>query len=166
MGVVIHDLVPHIGEGELAVWYEDIDEKYADRMKHFLNRVKEELGFAAWHTTKPLNISSGEFSIIVSRDITHLRSSQPDDLDVEIHLRVRESSPEKEARGGVTFELIVTSFGGDKITHYCPYDFTNYKWARIDDEEGIEKRFLLVEELHLFRSIVVPLRNWLKGKSA
>lgn len=166
MGVVDGDLAPDLDDQDLDLCFEKIKIEYEDRLKNVLTHIKTELERFSWFCSKIYELEDGTYAIGVSRDASHLtRDGDPDEQDVEIIARLMNSKQWDGTRGGLSFNVDVTSFGGESVGGLTPFNWTEDVWVPAIDEDKVEARMQLIEKADPY-SMVKLLQKWLKGKAA
>jgi len=165
MGVV-DDLAPDLDDSELTECYEKIKATYEDRLKNVLTGIKTELERFSWFCSKIYEQEDGRYAIGVSRDANHLtRDGDPDEQDVDVVAQILNSKDWDGTRGGISFNVDITSYGGEMIGGLTPYNYTDDVWVPVTDESRVECRIHLIENADPY-DVVKLLQKWLKGRAA
>lgn len=66
---------------------------------------------------------------------------------VDIRFTIVESDVREGSDEGISFMLDFTAYGGRPLGSFAPYNYSEQLWIPLDDEDGIEQRFAMFEQL-------------------
>jgi hypothetical protein len=117
----------------------EIKNTYESRILKILNNMKSELEKSGFTTDEPGDISVEQYQY----EMMVQTSKEP----VSITFQIDESIEYDGTEDGLNFSIMVVGDGGLILGQVSPYNYTPEVWVNIDDKEGIEKRFKILERV-------------------
>ena len=119
-------------------------ERYNDRSLAVLNRMKEELVCEGYDCEGPFDMHGDDYR-------WYLLAQRPGTTDEENRCELTIIIAEQfnyEGHGrGLTFRFDAVEWGGAILGECCPYNYTPDVWVDSFDDESVEARWRLMEEL-------------------
>lgn len=131
---------------------EELYEKYKERILTIMDGMRQELTEAGYTVSETWDeiVDDYRWSIVVYIDDgapARCEEDDPSEEDVDIVFEICESQQYEGSDDGITFSISITRVGGEILGGYSPFNYTPKVWVPLDDEEAIEERFALFEQL-------------------
>ena len=116
-----------------------INRKYRPRILAILNKVAELLRSHKFQVVGPTDMA----------DDTYAYSLFVKSRKIDIRFTICESEHWDGEKGGVSFQLDITEFGGRVLGGFCPLNYTDKVWVSRKDKDAVEERFKLMERMDI-----------------
>ncbi len=118
-----------------------IKRKYVKRIRAILNAIKASLVEAGFEVEGPYDMTADEYywSLIVTYG-----PGENDKADVSF--KIFESREYDGSDEGINIGIDVVEFGGRILGGLTPYNYSPLVWVDLNDAEGIEDRFQIIEQ--------------------
>jgi hypothetical protein len=118
-----------------------IKRKYVKRIRAILNAIKASLVEAGLEVEGPYDMTADDYCWSL---IATYGPGENDKADVSF--RIFESQEYDGSDEGINFGIDVVEFGGRILGGLTPYNYTPDVWVDLNDTEGIEERFRIIEQ--------------------
>lgn len=123
---------------------ENIKNRYTNRIEKILNELKK-----AIEEELDLNVSELDFWDCDGYSWRlYIELDNEQDAGIDVSFQILESTSYDGSEDGINFSIEAVSVEGRMIGGCTPFNYTDDVWVSLEDENGIEERFRLMEELH------------------
>lgn len=128
---------------------EEIKDKYEKKILQILSNISDCLkdGEEGWKVGAVNEMHDDEFKwgmLISKLDEDPIELSND---DIDISFTIIESERNDGEENGVSFSIEAVTVGGVIVGGLTPYNYTNDVWVSKDDEEAIEIRFQILQQV-------------------
>lgn len=131
-----------------STWNEQVESirnQYAERIVKVLDGIRAALVDAGYKVSEPFDLSGDDYQWALLVYIDSTSDGDVENGDVDISLKIAESTTYDGTEDGINFALDMTTVGGRCLGGLTPYNYTEDVWVRLDKPDEIEQRFRIFE---------------------
>lgn len=117
---------------------------YVPKIKIMLDEVREEALERGFQCDEPYDMTDEEvrWNVLVKP----AKAEPEDEVGVDVSITILESEASDGTEGGCNFALEMIEYGGIVVGGMVPYNYTEQVWVRREDEEAVERRWVIFND--------------------